>query len=326
MYLRHTLLPLSLSVLLVACSSQPEPSAPITPALVVQPPVSKPPVIEIPQATGALPRTEPLSADGNHDYWIGQQKYEVWRDIKHYSKEGTANWQSPERDGQKTANGDVRDSKQFTAAHPNLPLPSYVRVTNLANGLETTVRVNDRGPFTGAALITLSQAAANQLGMLNSPTAQVRIELISETPDQEVAIAPMAPIEMTSTVPTSAPTAKPHSQAVQPAPSNVTAPVASPAKLANPANAPASPAKPANATLAPAHNADGKMIQVLASGSPDRAEAMGKVMTQRYGVPYQVVTHDAIYRVLIGPVATAQQASLLEKVRLGGLEKAFIVP
>ncbi|MNC02079.1 rare lipoprotein A [compost metagenome] len=68
------------------------------------------------------------------------------------------------------------------------------------------------------------------------------------------------------------------------------------------------------------------MIQVLASGSQPRAEAMGKVMTQRYGVPYQVVAHDAIFRVLLGPVAADQQASLLEQIRQGGLEQAFIVP
>ncbi|MGL5556997.1 MAG: SPOR domain-containing protein, partial [Aeromonas veronii] len=77
---------------------------------------------------------------------------------------------------------------------------------------------------------------------------------------------------------------------------------------------------------APASSGDGKMIQVLASGSRDRAEAMGKVMTQRYGVPYRIDAHGAIFRVLIGPVAADQQASVLEKVRQGGLEQAFIVP
>ncbi|MGL5325889.1 MAG: SPOR domain-containing protein, partial [Aeromonas sp.] len=77
---------------------------------------------------------------------------------------------------------------------------------------------------------------------------------------------------------------------------------------------------------APASSGDGKMIQVLASGSLERAEAMGKVMAQRYGVPYRVDAHGAIFRVLIGPVAADQQASMLEKVRQGGLEQAFIVP
>lgn len=326
MHLRHKLLPLSLSLLLAACSSQPEQSAPVEP----QAPVSKPPVIEIPQATGAIPRPEPLSASGNRDYWIGKQKHEVWRDIKHYSEEGTASWLSPDLDGQKTANGDVLDSKLFSAAHRNLPIPSYVRVTNLDNGLETIVRVNDRGPFNSPRLIDLSYAAAKQLEMVDNGEARVRLELISDTPDQMVIMEPMKPIEMTPTTPAAAsntlsqdgflgePTALAMATpAAEPAP--VKAPAAKPAKAA-----PVTPA-PAKAA-APASSGDGKMIQVLASGSRDRAEAMGKVMTQRYGVPYRIDAHGAIFRVLIGPVAADQQASVLEKVRQGGLEQAFIVP
>lgn len=326
MHLRHKLLPLSLSLLLAACSSQPEQSAPVEP----QAPVSKPPVIEIPQATGAIPRPEPLSASGNRDYWIGKQKHEVWRDIKHYSEEGTASWLSPDLDGQKTANGDVLDSKLFSAAHRNLPIPSYVRVTNLDNGLETIVRVNDRGPFNSPRLIDLSYAAAKQLEMVDSGEARVRLELISDTPDQMVIMEPMKPIEVTPTTPAAAsntlsqdgflgePTALAMATpAAEPTP--VKAPAATPAKAA--------PVKPAPAkTAAPASSRDGKMIQVLASGSRDRAEAMGKVMTQRYGVPYRIDAHGAIFRVLIGPVAADQQASVLEKVRQGGLEQAFIVP
>ena len=316
MHLRHKLLPLSLSLLLAACSSQPEQSAPVEP----QAPVSKPPVIEIPQATGAIPRPEPLSASGNRDYWIGKQKHEVWRDIKHYSEEGTASWLSPDLDGQKTANGDVLDSKLFSAAHRNLPIPSYVRVTNLDNGLETIVRVNDRGPFNSPNLIDLSYAAAKQLEMVDSGEARVRLELISDTPDQMVIMEPMKPIEMTPTTPAAASnTLSQDGFLGEPTALAMATPAAKPAK--------AVPVKPASAkAAAPASSGDGKMIQVLASGSRDRAEAMGKVMTQRYGVPYRIDAHGAIFRVLIGPVAADQQASVLEKVRQGGLEQAFIVP
>ncbi|HHQ4913921.1 septal ring lytic transglycosylase RlpA family protein [Aeromonas veronii] len=326
MHLRHKLLPLSLSLLLAACSSQPEQSAPVEP----QAPVSKPPVIEIPQATGAIPRPEPLSASGNRDYWIGKQKHEVWRDIKHYSEEGTASWLSPDLDGQKTANGDVLDSKLFSAAHRNLPIPSYVRVTNLDNGLETIVRVNDRGPFNSPRLIDLSYAAAKQLEMVDSGEARVRLELISDTPDQIVIMEPMKPIEMTPTTPAAASnTLSQDGFLGEPTALAMATPAADPATVKAPAVTPAkaAPVKPAPAkAAAPASSGDGKMIQVLASGSRDRAEAMGKVMTQRYGVPYRIDAHGAIFRVLIGPVAADQQASVLEKVRQGGLEQAFIVP
>ncbi|MFM5574606.1 septal ring lytic transglycosylase RlpA family protein [Aeromonas veronii] len=326
MHLRHKLLPLSLSLLLAACSSQPEQSAPVKP----QAPVSKPPVIEIPQATGAIPRPEPLSASGNRDYWIGKQKHEVWRDIKHYSEEGTASWLSPDLDGQKTANGDVLDSKLFSAAHRNLPIPSYVRVTNLDNGLETIVRVNDRGPFNSPRLIDLSYAAAKQLEMVDSGEARVRLELISDTPDQMVIMEPMKPIEMTPTTPAAASnTLSQDGFLGEPTALAMATPAAEPAPVKAPATTPAkaAPVKPAPAkTAAPASSGDGKMIQVLASGSRDRAEAMGKVMTQRYGVPYRIDAHGAIFRVLIGPVEADKQAALLEKVRQGGLEQAFIVP
>ncbi|HHQ4747262.1 TPA: septal ring lytic transglycosylase RlpA family protein [Aeromonas veronii] len=321
MHLRHKLLPLSLSLLLAACSSQPEQSAPVE----QQAPVSKPPVIEIPQATGAIPRPEPLSASGNRDYWIGKQKNEVWRDIKHYSEEGTASWLSPDLDGQKTANGDVLDSKLFSAAHRNLPIPSYVRVTNLDNGLETIVRVNDRGPFNSPRLIDLSYAAAKQLEMVDSGEARVRLELISDTPDQMVIMEPMKPIEMTPTTPAAASnTLSQDGFLGEPTALAMATPAADPAPVKAPAARPAK-AAPVKAA-APASSGDGKMIQVLASGSRDRAEAMGKVMTQRYGVPYRIDAHGAIFRVLIGPVAADQQASVLEKVRQGGLEQAFIVP
>ena len=326
MHLRHKLLPLSLSLLLAACSSQPEQSAPVEP----QAPVSKPPVIEIPQATGAIPRPEPLSASGNRDYWIGKQKHEVWRDIKHYSEEGSASWLSPDLDGQKTANGDVLDSKLFSAAHRNLPIPSYERVTNLDNGLETIVRVNDRGPFNSPRLIDLSYAAAKQLEMVDSGEARVRLELISDTPDQMVIMEPMKPIEMTPTTPAAASnTLSQDGFLGEPTALAMATPAAEPAPVKAPAAKPAKavPVKPASAkAAAPASSGDGKMIQVLASGSRDRAEAMGKVMTQRYGVPYRIDAHGAIFRVLIGPVAADQQASVLEKVRQGGLEQAFIVP
>ncbi|QXW30617.1 septal ring lytic transglycosylase RlpA family protein [Aeromonas sanarellii] len=309
MHYSHRLLPLSLTLLLAACSSQPEPQ-PLPPEPVPQ---EKPQVIEIPQATGAIPRPEPISTSGNRDYWIGKQKYEVWRDIKHYSEEGTASWLARDLDGNKTANGDVQDSTLFSAAHRNLPLPSYVRVTNLDNGLETIVRVNDRGPFGSDRLIDLSHAAARQLEMVDGGEARVRLELITDQPDQMVEMVPMTP--MTPMVP-AAPAADTFVNET---------PAATPPAKAAPA---AAPAATATSTLSTpkAATGQGKMIQVLASGSETRAQAMGKVMTQRYGVPYQVVAHGAIFRVLLGPVATDQQATLLEQIRQGGLEQAFIVP
>ena len=81
-----------------------------------------------------------------------------------YVRVGTASWYGADFHGLPTANGEVFDKEQLTAAHPTLPLPSIVRVTNLENGRSLEVRVNDRGPFVGDRLIDLSQAAARKLG------------------------------------------------------------------------------------------------------------------------------------------------------------------
>lgn len=311
----NRLLTLSLTLLLAACSSQPEqPTAPPEPPVQVE----KPPVIEFPQATGAIPRHEPLSASGNRDYWIGKQKYQVWRDIKHYSEEGSASWLDKELDGNKTANGDTMDSTLFTAAHRNLPLPSYVRVTNLDNGRETIVRVNDRGPFTPSRLIDLSHAAAHQLGMVDHGSARVRLDLITDTPDQQIEMIPDIP--MTDTRPNQgqaliAPAAAAPAK-VAPVPAKaVVAPTTAAVKNPPPASKPAA---------APASS--GKRMQVLASGSKERAESLAASLGTQFGVSHQVEAAGQVYRVLLGPISSAQQAQLLQQVRSQGFEQAFFVP
>ncbi|WP_429083605.1 septal ring lytic transglycosylase RlpA family protein [Aeromonas bivalvium] len=303
----NRLLPLSLALFLAACSSQPDAPAPAPLPEPVE--VEKAPVIEFPQATGAIPRPEPLSASGNRDYWIGKQKYQVWRDIKHYSEESSASWLDKGLDGNKTANGDTMDSTLFTAAHRNLPLPSYVRVTNLDNGRETIVRVNDRGPFTASRLIDLSHAAAHQLGMVEQGEARVRLDLITDTPDQQ--IERMADIPMTDT--------RPGQETGTAVPAKVV-PLA--AAIPATASSPQADAAPAVSSQA----GGGKRMQVLASGSRERAQALAKQLGSQYGVPHEIQAVGQIYRVLLGPIPAAKQGALLQQVRSEGFEQAFFLP
>jgi len=95
-----------------------------------------------------------------------------------YVRTGTASWYGADFHGLATANGEVFDKEQITAAHPTLPLPSIARVTNLDNGRSIEVRVNDRGPFIGDRLIDLSQAAARKLGYEGRGLAPVRVEFL----------------------------------------------------------------------------------------------------------------------------------------------------
>ncbi len=96
-----------------------------------------------------------------------------------YRASGIASWYGPGFHGRRTANGEVFDQYRLTAAHPTLPLPSMVRVTNLENGRSVVVRVNDRGPFKNGRIIDLSQRAAELLGFRQSGTAKVLVEIMA---------------------------------------------------------------------------------------------------------------------------------------------------
>lgn len=95
-----------------------------------------------------------------------------------YQKIGTASWYGDQFQGLATANGEIFDKNQITAAHPTLPIPSNVRVTNLDNGRSIVVRVNDRGPFHGDREIDLSEAAARELGYENQGLARVKVQFL----------------------------------------------------------------------------------------------------------------------------------------------------
>ncbi len=95
-----------------------------------------------------------------------------------YVEEGVASWYGIPFNGRRTSNGDIYDMHAFTAAHRTLPFGAVVRVTNLSNGRQTEVRINDRGPFVADRIIDLSLSAAQAIGMVGTGTAQVRIEVL----------------------------------------------------------------------------------------------------------------------------------------------------
>jgi rare lipoprotein A len=97
---------------------------------------------------------------------------------RNYREEGLASWYGDDFHGRLTANGEIFDMAAITAAHPTLPMPSYVRVTNLANRRSLIVRVNDRGPYHGNRVIDLSHKAADLLGFRSNGVARVRVEYV----------------------------------------------------------------------------------------------------------------------------------------------------
>lgn len=138
----------------------------------------------------AVPTPQTYSRYANRDYQVRGIDYEVWRDIKTLTQTGNASWYGKKFHGHKTSNGEIYDMFSMSAAHKNLPLPSFVKVTNLSNNKTVIVRVNDRGPFHSERIIDLSYAAAYKLDMLKSGTAKVSIELIIPEADSTTLFKP----------------------------------------------------------------------------------------------------------------------------------------
>src|ERR1700689_2353955 len=108
-------------------------------------------------------------------YMVSGRVY-VPEDNPNYSAVGVASWYGEDFHGRATANGEIFDADSISAAHPTLPLPSYVRVTNLSNGHSLIVRVNDRGPYAANRIIDVSRKTAHLLGFTVRGTAWVRVE------------------------------------------------------------------------------------------------------------------------------------------------------
>lgn len=114
-------------------------------------------------------------------YTVAGRMY-VPEEDRNYSAEGMASWYGDDFHGRLTANGEVFDMTSLTAAHPTLPMPSYVRVTNMRNGKSLIVRVNDRGPYHGNRVIDVSHRAAKLLEFDGAGIARVKVDYVGRAP------------------------------------------------------------------------------------------------------------------------------------------------
>ncbi|KII80438.1 septal ring lytic transglycosylase RlpA family protein [Vibrio renipiscarius] len=201
----HKLASLALiSTVIVGCSSSPsEPEKTPTPTEPTTPPISesdryqaerydikedlapKEPM-SVEHIDEIVPQYEPYSLGGTKNYTVRGQRYQIIKDPKGFKEKGQASWYGKKFHGHLTSIGEVYDMYSMSAAHKELPLPSYVKVTNTDNGKSTIVRVNDRGPFHPGRIIDLSYAAATKLDVIHTGTANVEIEVITpEKPQSE---------------------------------------------------------------------------------------------------------------------------------------------
>ncbi|ENO0456481.1 endolytic peptidoglycan transglycosylase RlpA [Salmonella enterica] len=162
-------------VLLAACTND---SGQQQTTVAPQPAVCNGPTVEI---SGAEPRYEPLNPTANQDYQRDGNSYKIVQDPSRFSQAGLAAIYDAEPGSNLSASGEMFDPMQLTAAHPTLPIPSYARITNLANGRMIVVRINDRGPYGTDRVISLSRAAADRLNTSNN--TKVRIDPIIVAPD-----------------------------------------------------------------------------------------------------------------------------------------------
>lgn len=302
-----------LALTLAACSSTPparvNPITRLPPQTLPVPPPGKMPAFgsdefnrikdtfpdappDVSQVPDAEPVPTPPSKYGNKNpYTVLGETYRLLPSAKGYTATGTASWYGKKFHGLRTSSGEAYDMYRMSAAHRTLPLPSWVRVTNVANGKSVIVKVNDRGPFHSERIMDLSYAAAHRLDMLKSGTARVKLEAID-------------PAEWQA------------SRGSRPAPAAVVA-------AAAPAPALSSTALPAEADGPPRF-----FVQVGAFSSPANAGALQSRLLELVYAPVDIASSGApaVNRVQVGPFFSREDADkVADIIRSNELGQPIVV-
>ena len=242
----------------------------------------------------AEPRLEPLHRFANNPYVVLGRSYVPNTSLKPIRQRGIASWYGKKFHGQKTSIGETYDMFAMTAAHPTLALPSYARVTNLANGKSVVVRVTDRGPFHADRIIDLSYAAAYRLGYVDGGSTRVEVEALLPT-------APTSPLYAdvrTPPLPAKPAASAPDGEAFE----------AFMARLATKEDTTAQPSP-----------AKGLYLQLGAFSGIDNAESLRSHLTRELDwltETIEVQPSAGVYRVHLGPYASRADADkVAERIR-----------
>ena len=309
---------LAVKLAFVAATAFLAPSCSTTPAPPPRPPEDH--TVRVPPNAGVYKVGQPYQIDN------------VWyypREQPDYDETGIASWYGPTFYGRPTANGEMYDGNQLTAAHKTLPMPVNVRVTNLDNGKSLIVRVNDRGPYARGRIIDLSKRAAELLDVVQTGTARVRVTYLARADVNGGAPPPETPPAIASALP-AAPSGKVDTAALSVVPgATVAAPVRT-AALPTPAPIPAqmfAEDRPTGqVTRVPVPPETRLYVQLGAFSRLDNAKALlGKV-----GGDLRISTlqrgGQTLYRVRSGPLASVQDAdAALARITGAGANDAHIV-
>lgn len=246
------------------------------------------------ELTNATPRAEAHSRGGNKNYKVFGKPYKVLTTAQGFKQSGTASWYGKKFHGHLTSNGEIYDMYAMSAAHKNLPLPTYLKVTNTANDKSVIVRVNDRGPFHQSRIIDLSYSAAYKLDMLKTGTAHVKITAITDfdkSTGKPKATAINQPNQAEKTI------------AAQPVVSNITV---------------------ATSLTENAMGITTPYIQVFATSKKELAISTAKKLKVQYKQKTSYPEQQGIYRIQIGPINDlATLNALLLALKQNGYPNAY---
>lgn len=316
--LRATCCVLLVAVVVSGCGSAPRRTSDVpTPPVGVEADGAPLQQVDFDSIAEPEPQMEPYSKYGNPPYYeVNGRLYHTLRSSAGYVERGIASWYGTKFHGRRTSSGEPYDLYAVTAAHKTLPLPSYVLVTNLNNGRNLVVRVNDRGPFHGERLIDLSYAAAGKLGVLPTGTALVEVRAIQpgeplptlvaragESPPYEIPVEPdQAPVSLVASADSQPPVgieaeASPIKEEVK--------------EISPPAPMPVLVSKPA----------DRIYLQVGAFKSRANAEQLRNRIATRVRTAVDIINTATWYRVRLGPMLSSAEAAeattTLSKLGLG---------
>ncbi|MCG8707008.1 endolytic peptidoglycan transglycosylase RlpA [Brenneria sp. 4F2] len=341
-----------LSLTLSACTVTEQPPAP---------PVNNVYSGPVEEIGGAEPRYEPYNQGTLQDYTLNGRTYKIIQSPQNFSETGLATWYGEEASGNRTSIGEVFDPNALTAAHPTLPLPSYVRVTNLSNGRRLVVRVNDRGPFTPGRIIDLSKAAGDRLNISNNTKVKVDFINVAQdgtltgpgtigtsvakqsfalpdrpslgasglgTPTMENAGTPVAATQpiSNSTLNTSTNDDIAQSSASSRSGGFLGAPSALAAGVLETTTAPVAATQATAASSAAAPMASGRyVVQVGALSDQQRAQTWLRSLSERFHVTGNVAASGGLYRIQLGPFQNRQQAAeLQQRLSVEAQQQSFI--
>ncbi len=283
----------------------------------------------------AIPKVEPYSPTGNKPYVVFGKTYVPITDDRPFKQRGTGSWYGKKFHGQKTSSGELYDMYKLTAAHPTLPIPSYARVTNLANGTQVIVRINDRGPFHTDRIIDLSYTAALKLGYLGRGSSQLEVErLLPDDIARINAARTNATVAQTATpslvLPPLPPPSIPAVQVTaQPEEKQMPSAAAESTQLGSATVVASTPAPAASTGTDAADPAAGFYLQFGAFTEEDNAAAERARLQQNWDSalpPLEVYFVGLFYRLHSGPFATREdaQAAAQKLLSIGNI-KALVV-